>query len=86
MRRTLTLAAPAQLAVELAVGGAAARRGARLYVVDNDTSQACVGPLCTCVQTCCAAAFQASTGQTWTVTAQALHARLVPSFRKLPAG
>ena len=40
MRQTFTLAAPAEVAMELAVAGAEARRSVRLFLVDNDTSQA----------------------------------------------
>lgn len=40
MRQTFTMAVPAEVAMELAVAGAGARRSVRLFLVDNDTSQA----------------------------------------------
>lgn len=40
MRQTFTLAARATVAAELAVAGAEARRSMRLFLVDNETSQA----------------------------------------------
>ena len=40
MRQTFTLVALAAVAAELAVAGAEARRSVRLFLVDNDTSQA----------------------------------------------
>ena len=40
MRQAFTMAAPATVAAELAVAGAEARQSVRLFLVDNDTSQA----------------------------------------------
>lgn len=39
-RQSFTMAAPAAVAVELAVAGVEARRSVRLFLVDNDTLQA----------------------------------------------
>ena len=40
MRQAFTMAAPAAVAAKLAVAGAEAQRSMRLFLVDNDASQA----------------------------------------------
>ena len=40
MRQTFAMAAPATVAIELAVAGAEARQSTQLFVIDSDTSQA----------------------------------------------